>query len=169
MLKNWNTNTANNKNQLINGNNENADVIWINLPYLDTQGDKSVLSLKRKITWCLTKKVKLKVTPSTQKLCFYTNTKDVINKLMMPCVAYQFCCPGCNSNYTGRTERNLCVRFNHISDCANWQYIKYLYYMENEPFDPYMYNINSIQKTQIHFTSYISNLVAKASDLNLGK
>ena len=41
--------------------------------------------------------------------------------------------------------------------------------MENEPFDLYMYNINSIQKTQIHFTSYISNLVAKASDLNLGK
>ena len=45
-----NINTANNKNQLINGNNENADVTWINLPYLDTQGDKLVLSLKRKIT-----------------------------------------------------------------------------------------------------------------------
>ena len=75
----------------------------------------------------------------TQKLCFYTNIKDVINKLMTPRVAYQFCCPGCNSNYPVRTERNLCVRldehatdndssvFNHISDCANYQYIKNLY------------------------------------------
>ena len=52
-----NINTAN-KNQLINENNETVGVIWINLPYLDTQGDQLLLSLKRKITRCLTKKVK---------------------------------------------------------------------------------------------------------------
>ena len=58
---------------------------------------------------------------------------------MTPRVTYQFCCPGCNSNYPVRTERNLCVRldehapdndssvFNHITDCANYQYIKNLY------------------------------------------
>ena len=34
-----NINTANNKNLLTNENNENVDVIWINLPYLGTQGD----------------------------------------------------------------------------------------------------------------------------------
>ena len=45
-----NINTANNKNQLTNENNENVDVIWINLPYLGTQGDQLLSSLKRKIT-----------------------------------------------------------------------------------------------------------------------
>ena len=51
-----NVNTANNKNELTNENNENVDVIWINLPYLGMQGDKLLLSLKRKITRCLTTK-----------------------------------------------------------------------------------------------------------------
>ena len=71
-----NINTTNNKRQLINENNENVHVIWINLPYLVTQDDQLLLSLKRKITRCLTKKLKFKVTHSTQKLCFYTNIKD---------------------------------------------------------------------------------------------
>ena len=64
-----NINTVNNKNQLTNKNNENVDVIWISLPYLGTQGDQLLLSLKRKITRCLTKKMKFKVMQSTQKLC----------------------------------------------------------------------------------------------------
>ena len=33
-----NINIENNKNQLINENNENVDIIWINLPHLGTQG-----------------------------------------------------------------------------------------------------------------------------------
>ena len=51
-------------------------------------------------------------------------------------VVYQFCCPGCNSKYIGKTEQNLYVElqehatyngssvFNHIPDCVNYQYIK---------------------------------------------
>ena len=57
------------------------------------------------------------------------NKKDKINKLTNSYVVYQFRCPECNSNYIGKTERNLCVRlhiFNHISDYANYQYIKKL-------------------------------------------
>ena len=79
--------TANNKNQLKNENNENVYVIWVNfnLPYLGTLRDQLLLSFKRKIPRCLTKKVKSKVTQSTQKLCFYTNIKDKINKLMKSC------------------------------------------------------------------------------------
>ena len=100
-----NVNTANNKNELTNENNENVDVIWINLPYLGMQGDKLLLSLKRKITRCLTKKVKLKVTQSAQKLCFYITIRDKINKLMKSYVAHQFCRPRCNSKYIGKTER----------------------------------------------------------------
>ena len=153
-----NINTANNKNQLTNESNENVDVIWIHLPYLGTQGDQLLLSLKRKITRCLTKKVKFKVTQSTQKLCFYTTIKDKTNKLMKSYVVYQFCCSGCNSKYIGKTERNLCVRleehatdngssvFNHISDCANYQYIKNLHCIGNKSFDAYTYDINSIQE-----------------------
>ena len=49
---------------------------------------------------------------------------------------YQFCCPGYNAKYIDKTKQNLCVGlekhatdngssiFNHISDCANYQYIK---------------------------------------------
>ena len=100
-----NINTVNNKNQLTNENNETVDVIWINLPCLGMQSDKLLLSLKRKITRCLTKKVKLKVTQSTQKLCFYTKIRDKINKLMKSYAVHQFCCPRCNSKYIGKTER----------------------------------------------------------------
>ena len=76
---------------------------------------------------------------------------------MKPYVVYQFCCPACNSKYIGRTERNLCARleehasnngssvFNRTSDCANYQYIKNLYRIENKSFDANTYNINSIQ------------------------
>ena len=77
-----NNNTTSDKNQVTSENNENVDVIWINLLYLGTQGDQLLLSLTREITRCLTKKIKFKVTQSTQNLCFYTNIKDEINKLM---------------------------------------------------------------------------------------
>ena len=55
-----NINIENNKKQLINKNKENVDVIWINLPYSGRQGDQLLLSLKRKITRFLTKKVNSK-------------------------------------------------------------------------------------------------------------
>ena len=70
-------------------------------------------------------------------------------------VVYQFCCPGRNSKYICKTERNLCVRlgehatdngssvFNHISDCSTYQYRKNLYYIGNKSFDAYTYDINS--------------------------
>ena len=55
-------------------------------------------------------------------------------------------------------QRNLCVQleehaidnsssvFNQISDCANYQYIKNLYCIENKSLDACTYNINSIQE-----------------------
>ena len=46
-------------------------------------------------------KIKLKVTQSTQKLCFYTNIRDKINKLMKSYAVHQFC----KSKYIGKTER----------------------------------------------------------------
>ena len=103
-------------------------------------------------------KVKFKVTQSRQKLYFYTNMKDKINKLMKSYFVSQFCCPGCNSKYIGKTERNLCVRleeyaadnsssvFHHISDYVNYQYIKNLYYIGNKSFDAYTYDTNSTQE-----------------------
>ena len=44
---------------------------------------------------------------STQKFYFYTNK---INMLMKSYVLYQFCFPGYNSKYIGKTEQNLWVR-----------------------------------------------------------
>ena len=85
-------------------------------------------------------------------------------------VVHQFCFPGCNSKYIGKTERNLCVRleehgtdngspvFNHISDCANYQYIKNLHCIGNKSFDAYTYDIHSIQE--------ITNIIDSAKNWN---
>ena len=140
------------------------------MPYLGTQGDQLLLSLTREITRCLTTKVKFKATQSTQKVCFYTNIKNKINKLLKSYVVYQFCCPGCNSKYIRKTERNLCLRleehatdnsssvFNHMPDCANYQYIKILYCIGNKSFDAYTYDIDSIQEN--------TNIIDSAKNLN---
>ena len=76
-------------------------------------------------------------------------------------VVYQFCCPGCNSKYIGKTERNLCVRLeehttnngssvsNHISDCGNYQYIKNLYCIGNKSVDAARMILILSKKTQI--------------------
>ena len=86
--------------------------------------------------------------------------KDKINKLIKSYVVYQFCCPGHNSRYIGKTERNLRKRleehatengssvFNHISDYANYQYLKSLYCIGNKSFDAYMYDVNSTQENK---------------------
>ena len=50
-------------------------------------------------------KIKLKVTQSTQKLCFYTNIRDKINKLMKSYAVHQFFRPRCKSKYIGKIER----------------------------------------------------------------
>ena len=75
-------------------------------------------------------------------------------------VVYRFCCPGFNSKYIGKSERNLCVRleehttdngslvFNTISDFANCQCTKNLYCVENKSFDAYRYNITSMQENK---------------------
>ena len=47
---------------------------------------------------------------NTYILHLYTSMKDQMNKFRKSCVVYQFCYPGCNSNYTGKTEQNLRVR-----------------------------------------------------------
>ena len=87
--------------------------------------------------------------------------KVKINKLLKSYAVYQFRCPECNSKYIGKTERNLCVRlhiFNHISDCANYQYIKNLHCVENRSFDTYTILILS-KKTQIPATNWNTLLI----------
>ena len=49
--------TANSKNQSINENSANADIICTNLPYFGIQSDQLLLSLKRNTSWCLNKKI----------------------------------------------------------------------------------------------------------------
>ena len=44
------------------------------------------------------------------------------------------------------TANNGSSVFNHISDCANYQYIKNLFCIGNKSFDTYTYDINSIQE-----------------------
>ena len=159
-LKNININTANNKNQLTNENNENVDVIWINLFYLGKQGDQLLISLKYKITRCLIKKVKFKVTQSTQKFCFYISVKDQINKLMKPYFVYQFC----------YRQQQFSVQ-PHLWLCELPIY-KNLHCIGNKSSDAYAYDTNSIQKnTNVidSATNWNKLLIKKRCTLNWRK
>ena len=93
--------------------------------------------------WNITRCVKrdqnllLKVTYSTNKICFYTNTKDKTPDLSKSNVVYHFRCPACSADYIGKTDRNLRERcqehattptavYEHITTCTELTYMKNL-------------------------------------------
>ena len=93
-----------------NINNNDIDTIWRKMPYLSDKEHQLLKLLKRKLKHHFTKEVKFRIMQSTQKLSFYTKMKDQTPMLVKSYVVYQFNCLGCNDNYIGKTERNLCAR-----------------------------------------------------------
>ena len=90
------------------------------------------------------------------KLCFYTNIKDKINKLIKSYVVYQcdqFYSPVSNSKYIGKTKymctiRKTCYLQRQFSfQLYLWckpPIFKNLYCIGNKSFHAYTYGINSI-------------------------
>ena len=86
---------------------ENASFIYVNLPYLGTKQEQLVKSCLHKFRKCFKKEkmVHFKVLYNTNKISYYTNTKDRTPLLIRSSVVYEFKCPGCKANYIGKTNR----------------------------------------------------------------
>ena len=112
--------------------------IWIRIPFLGKQGEFLVKKLLRKIQRNLTQPVKFVVIYDTKKISYFLPKKDKIPNTLRSNLVYEFTCPGCNSSYIGKTERNLAKSSiaKHLSECEHANYILNL----NHIFD----NLNGI-------------------------
>ena len=91
--------------------------------------------LINKITKLISKPAKFQIHWQTTKIQYFTNTKDPIHKEHQSFVVYKFNCPGCNSVYIGKTDRNLVTRiiehsknsnseiYQHIQHCNGFRHI----------------------------------------------
>ena len=117
----------------------NNTTIWLKLNYHGEHCQQLVRSLQRKLRRCIKRNnnLLLKVTFSTNKICFYTNTKDKTPDMSRSNVVYQFRCPACSADYIGKTDRNLRERcrehattptavHDHIKTCSELTYMKNL-------------------------------------------
>ena len=130
-------------NHLANDTSHNNQhpTIWLTIPFVGDLTTQLVKKLKRKLRRCLVDpNVDIRIKEKTTKLCFFTSTKDKTPQLSHSNVVYEFICPGCNSWYTGKTNRTLFVRtqehaltdkesaiYKHLRDCHNIKHIQDLY------------------------------------------
>ena len=89
--------------------------IWLRIPFMGKQGEFSVKKLFKKIQWNLIQPVKF-VIYDTKKISYFLPKKDKIPNASRSNIVYEFTCPGCNSSYVGKTERNLATRLSEHSD-----------------------------------------------------
>ena len=109
--------------------------IWIRILFLGKQGEFLLQKLLRKIQRNLTQLVKFVVIYDTKKMSYFLPKKDKIPNTSRSNLVYKFTCPGCNSSYIGKTERNLATRLSehshpqkssiakHLSECEHANYI----------------------------------------------
>ena len=93
--------------------NEEKDkilTVFINIDYPGEKGEHLLKKCFKKLGCSINQKVHLVCRYSVMKISFFTNMKDKLNKISKSNVAYQFSCPGCESSYTGKTERTLFER-----------------------------------------------------------
>ena len=116
-------------------------IIWINMPYIGEKGEQLTKSLVHKLRRCIppSKNVLFRILPRTNKISFYTNTKDKTPLLSKSNLVYQFTCPCCNSSYIGKTERTLYERTMehardkdsaicyHLNNCEKYQHLLSLF------------------------------------------
>ena len=92
-------------------NKQDSTTIWLSVPYIGDLTAQLVKKFKCKLRIYLANpNVDIRVREKTTKVFFFTNTKDKTPPLSKSNVVYKFSCPGCNSSYVGKTNRNLFVR-----------------------------------------------------------
>ena len=120
---------------------EKLPIIFMSLPYIGKYGEKLARKCSNKIKRLTDKPIKIQIHWQTTKVSFFTNSKDRTAKDYCSSVVYKFTCPGCNTQYIGKTDRNLVSRikehakgnseiFIHTNSCADFNY---LYNMVNLP------------------------------------
>ena len=105
--------------------------LYIDLPYMRNAGKQLVRRCIKKLERNIRKEVQVKFV-----LSFFNNMKDRITNLASSFIAYDFCCPGCHHNYTGKKGRTLWKRinehgyrdrdsviYNHITNCKGVSYL----------------------------------------------
>ena len=103
---------------------------------MNDRPSKFIVSLKNPNT-------QIRIREKTTKLCFYTNNKDKVPLLNKSHVVYKFTCPGCQSSYTGKTDRTLFTRtrehavtdkesaiYKHLRTC---EHLTFIYNLLNLP------------------------------------
>ena len=122
--------------------------IWIRIPFLGKQGEFLVKKLLRKIQRNLTQPVKFAVIYDTKKMSYFLSKKDKIPNTSRSNLVYEFTCPGCNSSYIGKTERNLATRLSEHSDPQKSSIAKHLWECEHTNYilslNHIFYNFNDI-------------------------
>ena len=108
------------------------------------------------------KKLNLRVSYSTTKTSFFTNTKDRTPTLSRSHVVYKFSCRGCSAQYIGKTDRNLherCVEHAttkdssismHFNSCEPLNdIIKMMLYLDKS--EQRIYRVNCVENNIIYY------------------
>ena len=90
--------------------------IWLTITFMGKQGEFLVKKLLKKIQRNLIQLVKF-VICDTKKISYFLPKKMTkFPNSLRSNIVYEFTCPGCNSSYIGKTERNLATRLSEHSD-----------------------------------------------------
>ena len=118
-----------------NPSTEDELSLTLKLPYMGSEGEKLVRTLKRKVQSNLSKKVNFKIYYTTSKIAKFCSTKDMIPMEQSHNVVYHIECPGCGEVYVGKTNCCLGKRLDehgtrqdqpmhiHLSNCEEFQYM----------------------------------------------
>ena len=110
----------------------NEKTIWLRIPYAGQRCEHLVQHLTRKLKKCFKTTVKFAVVYQTTKMSSYCSVKDKLPKDQISNLIYKISCPGCGSDYIGKTDRNFITRmkeqgsrdnepmFRHLSNCTKF-------------------------------------------------
>ena len=120
--------------------------VYFELPYIGPKGEQMLKQFKKRIRKFLKPEadVHFKTFFKTTLLSTFTPTKDKTPTLSKSHVVYEVKCPGCNSNYIGKTDRTLYERTkehawtdkesalrNHLQNCAHIHHMYGILNMNN--------------------------------------
>ena len=97
--------------------------------------------LLKKIQRNLIQPVKFVIINDAKKISNFLPKKDKTPNSSLSNIVYEFTCPGCNSSYIGKTERNLATRLSEHSDPQKSSISKHLSECEHAN---YILNLNCI-------------------------
>ena len=115
-----------------------TEEVWINLPYLGDHGETIITKTTNRLRKLMKKEknVVFKIFLETTKIAFFTSNKDQVPALSRSMCVYQFTCPGCASQYIGKTTTTLFCRsgqhgwtqrdssvYKHFQVCQEWKYL----------------------------------------------